>query len=440
MRTFRSFFLVTCIALAIAAHLRGVALAASSDEAAKLRTSLTPFGAERAASADGRIPAWTGVVTRAGYRDDPFAKESPVVTITAKNAAQYADHLTDGTKALLAKYPDYKIVVYPTHRTAVAPQWVYDATFQNALHGRMNGYQPQGVYGGIPFPLPATGVEAMWNHILRWRAPSWQYRGPGIQTTADGRHVTTVDVVGDWQMPYYFKNEQARFNGEYWLTNIRDLGPPIRTGEAIVGREDLNDDKTRVWVYLAGQRRTRELPNACCDTPTPATAGVMAFDELDNWTGRLDRYDWKIVGKKELYVPYNDNGTNSASDLVQAHFFNPDRVRYELHRVWAVQATLRPGQRHQVPKAMFYLDEDTWLALLSDRWDAHGQLWKTGIVLPFVVGDLPGVVQQATGGYDLLSGSWYAAALVKDQADYYQLHARFEDDTFTPEAMMRGAR
>ncbi len=320
MRTFRSFFLVTCIALAIAAHLRGVALAASSDEAAKLRTSLTPFGAERAASADGRIPAWTGVVTRAGYRDDPFAKESPVVTITAKNAAQYADHLTDGTKALLAKYPDYKIVVYPTHRTAVAPQWVYDATFQNALHGRMNGYQPQGVYGGIPFPLPATGVEAMWNHILRWRAPSWQYRGPGIQTTADGRHVTTVDVVGDWQMPYYFKNEQARFNGEYWLTNIRDLGPPIRTGEAIVGREDLNDDKTRVWVYLAGQRRTRELPNACCDTPTPATAGVMAFDELDNWTGRLDRYDWKIVGKKELYVPYNDNGTNSASDLVQAHF------------------------------------------------------------------------------------------------------------------------
>ena len=34
----------------------------------------------------------------------------------------------------------------------------------------------------------------------------------------------------------------------------------------------IDGDKVQSWVYLTGQRRVRKLPNACCDTPTPASA------------------------------------------------------------------------------------------------------------------------------------------------------------------------
>jgi hypothetical protein len=37
-----------------------VLAAATPDEAAKLGSSLTPLGAEKAGNADGSIPAWTG--------------------------------------------------------------------------------------------------------------------------------------------------------------------------------------------------------------------------------------------------------------------------------------------------------------------------------------------------------------------------------------------
>src|SRR5216117_2538075 len=87
--------------------------AVSPDEAAKIKTTLTPMGAEKAGNADGSIPAWTGGLTKdvagAKFGDvpaDPFPGEKPVLQITTRNAAQYADKLSEGTKALLAKYPE----------------------------------------------------------------------------------------------------------------------------------------------------------------------------------------------------------------------------------------------------------------------------------------------------------------------------------------------
>jgi hypothetical protein len=88
---------------------------------------------------------------------------------------------------------------------------------------------------------------------------------------------------------------------------------------------------------------------------------------------------------------------------------NPEYVRWELHRVWVVEATLKQGQRHQAPKSRYYLDEDTWGALLGDRWDANGQLWKTLYTFPLVMPDFPAVVQLPFGYNDLLSGTSYIA-------------------------------
>ena len=279
----------------------------------------------------------------------------------------------------------------------------------------------------------------MWNHNLRWRAPSLNFAVTQYQITTDGKPVMTTDGNIDQQMPYYFQEgslESFAKQNEFWTIRLLNVGPPIRAGEAIVGRVNLDGAKDQAWVYLTGQRRVRKLPNPCCDTPTPATAGVMSFDEIETWTGRLDRFDWKLSGTKELFIPYNNNKLFSVKDAdLLGKVPNPDHVRWELHRVWVVDATLRAGQRHQAPKSRYYCDEDTWQCMIGDRWDANGQLWKTLWSYNFVAPDLPGTVTGPMGFNDLLSGTAFIGNLYGSKAQQYTVKARIPDATFTPDAL-----
>lgn len=422
--------------------------AVSADEAAKLKTELTPLGGEKAGNKDGSIPAWTGGHTTpipgdkpGGRRGDPFKDDKPLYSVSAKNLDQHAALLTDGTQAMLKKYPDFRLDVYPTRRSAAAPQWVYDNSFKNATRVKLNGDIPENAYGGIPFPIPKTGAEVIWNHMLRWRGTSWQFQVNQYQLTSDGRAVLTTDGTGDQQMPYYFQDgtpEQFAKANEYWLLRLINQGPPIRAGEAIVGRVNIDGAKDQAWVYLTGQRRVRKLPNPCCDTPTPATAGVMSFDEIETWTGRIDRFDWKLLGKQEMLIPYNGNKLlqpKTDAEVLGKAYLNPDHVRWEKHRVWVVEATLRQGQRHQAPKSRYYCDEDSWNCVLADRWDANGQLWKTLWSQTFVAPDLPGTVIGAFGFTDLLSGTGFVGNLYNAKAAQYPLKPRFADSVFTPDAL-----
>lgn len=433
------------LALALAGLIPAHA-AVTPEEAAKLKTELTPLGAERAGNKDGSIPAWTGGYTTpipgdkpGGKRGDPFKAEKPLYSVNASNMAQHADKLTEGVKALLRKYPQtYRIDVYPTHRTAAAPQWVYDNTFKNATRAKLEGGIPSGAYGGIPFPIPKSGVEAMWNHKLLWRGSSWEVDMNQYQITADGKIVLSTSGKIRQTMPYYFEGGSPEsFGGNYWTINLVNDGPPIRAGEMIAGREHIDPSKSTAYVYLTGQRRVRKLPNACCDTPTPASAGLMSFDEISVFTGKTDLFDWKLVGRKEMLIPYNNNRLLQAkdADLIKGQHLNPDHLRWELHRVWVVEASLKPGQRHQAPKGVYYLDEDTWQAVLGDRWDANGQLWKTLWNLNYVMPDFPGTVQQTFGFYDLLSGQGYVSNVLNDKAFHHRPSTRWPDHLFTGDGL-----
>lgn len=418
----------------------------SPEQAARLQTDLMPLGGEKAANADGSIPAWTGGYTDAipgdvpgGRRGDPFKDEKPIYTVTAQNMEQYADKLTDGVKAMLAKYPDtYRLDVYPTHRTAVAPQWVYDNTAKNAVNASLDGHVIKGAYGGIPFPIPSTGLEVINNHRLAWRGTSWEVDLNQYQITKSGKRVLTTDALIRQRMPYYFEEAGAaeKFKGYFWEINLVNQGPPIRAGERIVGRTNLDSSKSAAYVYLLGQRRVRKLPRACCDTPTPATAGLMSFDELSVFSGSTDTFDWTLLGKKEILIPYNNNRALQYSDAEflksDGPHVNPEAVRWELHRVWVVEANLAEGKRHQAPRSIYYVDEDTWQAQLGDRWDANGQLWKTLWKYNYVMPDLPGTVQQTFGFYNLPSGEAYVANLMGDKAYHHRpSKKRWKTDLFT---------
>lgn len=427
----------------------------SSQEAAKLKgTELTPMGSERAGNADGTIPAWDGGLTGGarydgkGKRTDPFADEKPLYSVTARNMGEYEQVLTEGTKAMLQKYPDtYRIDVYPSRRTFAAPQSVYDNTFANATRGAIGAspnFIPENVFGGVPFPFASTGPEIMWNHILHWRGYAFEQPMTNALTSADGRHVVTAIGDSQIQMPYYdpksdLDTYKSKFNGDYWLFRMVNDGPPIRAKEAVIGRENLDPSKSRTWVYLTGQRRVRMLPNACCDTPTPAAAGVAGFDDLQVWLGRLDRFDWKLVGKKEMLIPYNANKSQlapSVDELLMENHLNPDYVRWERHRVYVVEATLRNGQRHTASKGTYYIDEDSWRAVAGERYDAKGALWKVLFNLPVTAPELPGFVQGPHGFYDLIAGTWYASNLENNhQGSILLKDGGWEDSHFLPASL-----
>ncbi|MDD2735416.1 MAG: DUF1329 domain-containing protein [Desulfuromonadaceae bacterium] len=431
----------------------GAAVAAvSAEQAQALKTTLTPMGAERAGNKEGTIPAWDGGYTKVpkGYvngdlRRDPFPQEKPLLSITAQNVEQYADRLNDGTKAMLKKYPaTFRLDVYPTHRTAAAPQWVYDNTFRNATRGKEDGnHILSGAYGGIPFPIPQSPTEIIWNHLLHWRIPSALEVGRGYLVSASGQRVMMSDMKTQHQFPYYFKDvspEEFYRNGGLWRqVYFSSIGPPMHAGELMVGNNKTDLRADEAWIYLTGQRRTRKLPNPCCDTPSPAANGLMSFDEIDIIFGRMDRFNWKIVGKKEMYIPYNCNRFDEGKSLdavMLPHHLNPDYVRWELHRVWVVEGNLKPGMRHQAPKCRLYFDEDTWQAVTGDRWDAKGQLWKTEFALSQVLPDIPAVYAPGRFGfYDLISGAWIFQFFEQGMKEHVKSMPRFPDSLFTPDSM-----
>jgi hypothetical protein len=414
--------IIAAAAVAVAALLPPAAQSAvSAEEAAKLKTTLTPMGAERGANKDGTIPAWDGGLTKpaAGYkngdpRPDPFPADKPVHTIDAKNMAQHADKLSDGVKALMKKHADFRIEVYPTRRTGGAPQYVYDNTFRNATRAKLvdNGQGIEGAFGGIPFPIPKDGYEVILNHRLAWTGVNWQSPIRVWVMTADGKRSMASGGVQTFRRQYYDPELSAdKFDGYYALGKFAVTEPGSKAGEAILAHDGLNASHPRgLWQYLVGQRRVRKAPSVGYDTPDSVTSGIGLFDEAFNLFGPIDKHELKLIGKKELYIPYNNNRAALAKvdDLVKPNALNPSLVRWELHRVWEVEATLAAGKRHVAAKRKYYIDEDTWQIILFDGWDAKGELWRTNFTLTLTAPDIPAVLgNMFWGGYDLNTGAYY---------------------------------
>lgn len=423
--------------------------AVTAEEAARLKTTLTPFGAEKAGNAAGTIPAWEGGYTKvaAGYkngdkRPDPFAHEKPLLSISAGNMEQYADKLADGTRFLLKKYPDYRLDVFPTHRTAAAPQWVYDNTFKNATRAKVDleTEKLSGAYGGIPFPIPRNGTEVIWNHRLAWNGlDTFRIPAETYLVTPNGGRVKATRSTYTVQLPYYFQDGSAdKFDGTYYMGRLLTEQPASKSGEGLLLYATLDPDKRAAWQYLVGQRRVRRAPNIAYDTPDFVTSGVAFFDEAFMVLGPHDRHEMKLVGKKELYIPYNNNRAHAAGidDLMKPRFLNPDLVRWELHRVWMVEATLKQGKRHVVQKRLFYVDEDSWQVVLVDGWDGQGQLWRQQYALPLLAPDLPAVtVNEGWGNYNLQTGAYYINEVSNELSEQYVKMPRQAATFFTPDAM-----
>ena len=444
-------FGTTAIAVVIAALGFAAHAAVSDDEARRLKGALTPTGAERAGNASGSIPAWTGGYTTPipGYRQgaprpDPFADEKPLYSITAANLPQYADKLPEGAKALFARFPDYRMDVYPTHRSAAAPQSVYDAIFRNATHahaaakGIATGVE--GAAGGIPFPIPGDGFEVVWNHLLAYWGPAREAHLSTYVVSSDGAldRATAYREVADF--PYYYPDAtQDSMGGYYFKTRHLEDAPAAKVGEGYLAWQPIDIDRYNfaAWRILPGEHRVRKGPSLSYDTPDPDASGYENLDEYYVFFGGLNRYDFKLLGKREMVVPYNNNRfyTRPVSEVAGPLHANPDDLRYELHRVWVVDGTLADGKHHVAPHRRLYIDEDTWFAVYSDSWDEDGKLWKFGQGTMYLVADLPAVVLGSQFVYDLELGGYVYGFAFNDEPVQYKVTAPHPREAFSPEAL-----
>lgn len=428
-----------------------VMAAVSADEAAKLGTTLTPLGAEMAGNADGTIPAWTGglpknagTVDARGFLQDPFASEKPLFVITAENVEQYKDKLTPGQLAMFKRYPQsYRMPVYPTHRSASVPDSVIEATKRNATNTVMvqNGNGLANFDTANPFPIPQNGLEVIWNHITR-------YRGGSVK-----RFVTqaTPQANGSYSLVYFVDEfafrgaladvDKSKESNVLFYFKQRVTAPSRLAGNVLLIHETLDQVKEPrlSWLYNAGQRRVRRAPQVSYDGPGTAADGMRTTDNFDMYNGAPDRYEWKLNGKKEIYIPYNtyklDSPDLKYADVVKAGHINQDLSRYELHRVWHVTATLKQGERHIYAKRDFFIDEDTWQASAIDHYDGRGTLWRVAEAHNqyYYNHQVPWYTVETL--YDLLSGRYLALGMKNEEKQAYEFGFPAKESDYTPASL-----
>lgn len=417
--------------------------------AADLGGVLTPTGAIKAGNTDGSIPAWTGGVTTppAGYHKGehhpaPFAADQPLFTITGENADQYKELLTEGHYRMLKQYPDYRMPVYPTHRTASAPERIYKATENNALHAKLteDGNGVLDASEGYPFPVPQNGLQAIWNHLLRWRGVTLDRHVDQANPTAGGNY-TLIKIREKVYIPY----SQPGGNGGdnilgYFLQEV--TAPARLAGEILLVHETLNQvaQPRQAWTYNPGQRRVRRAPNVAYDNPGTAADGLRTTDNFDMFSGAPDRYEWTLKGRHEMIVPYNAYALQAQGvpydDIIKAGHLNPDYLRYEKHRVWVVEAKLKDGISNIYSRRTFYLDEDSWNIVAMDLYDGRGEFWRLGESHGLNYYDEPTYYSAVDAIYDLQSGR-YTAIGFKNNEPTIQFDEPMTAADFTPDRLRR---
>ena len=411
--------MITLTAAVIAAFTASAQAAVSAEEAKLLGTTLTTFGAEVAGNKEGTIPPYTGGITapppgyvEGKYRPDPYAGEKPLFSIDAKNMDKYADKLSEGTKALMKKFPNtYRLDVYKTHRSVAYPKYVQENQLKNAARCKTTNeglsLSPE-CYGGTPFPIPKDGYEVMWNHQVRFGGTSVVTEYETVYVDATGKAVVVAVEKTQYEWPYY---DPKKTSAEYSMMVRNEIRGPARVaGERGIWLDPLDWAKTerKIWQYLPGQRRVRLTPDLAYDTPVPSRGGSQTMDDVQMFRGKMDRFDFKLVGKKELYIPSNNwrflhHTTNE--EVYAPNHINPDTLRWELHRVWVVEATLKPGKRHVYQKRVFYIDEDSWSIVLSDQYDAADKMYRAGMAFCAPMYEVPApLCGEIFGHTDLMNG------------------------------------
>ncbi|PKO90558.1 MAG: DUF1329 domain-containing protein [Betaproteobacteria bacterium HGW-Betaproteobacteria-12] len=443
-------FKLLAAATSMAFMVAGIAPAIAEMSAAeldRLGKDLTPSGAEKAGNKEGTIPAWTGGLTQppAGWKPEmgyinPFKDEKPILTINAQNVEQHKDKLSAGTVAMIKKFPTFSVNVYPTHRTFANPQAVYDATKAQAGKAKLEGLSIKNYdVPGVPFPNPKTGAEAMYNHTTKYFG-GYKACRDWLPTRANGDYYRVgfcEDMVQGQNMEPREPNNVFTFFGLY-------DAPATLVGTIYLVKDpvDYTIANRVAHIYNAGQRRVRRAPDLAYDNVDDGTEGMRTTDDYWGFQGAKDRYDWKLLGKKEIYIPYNayklQDPKLKYADMLDKGSVKSELQRYELHRVWVVEATLKPGMSHVLAKRTFYIDEDSNTVALADGYDGRGNLWRSYAYHLVQAYDAGVMFQAPFINTDLVNGNFIVTSVSNERkTPVYQWNQKGKQADFQVDAIRR---
>jgi len=338
----------------------------------------------------------------------------------------------------------WEMHVYPSHRSGSRPDWYYANTFKNATDATLvaDGQQIDGSYPGVPFPIPQSGLEAIWNHMIRYAVDATQTYDT-YYVDSSGEPILATSAYSTSVFPMFKTPDEPVGDKSWTMLRINYEAPARRAGEILLVHEpgaDYTAGKGRkAWQYLTGQRRTRLAPAVSFDTPNPGVAGTSTYDDASIYNGSPERFNWQLVGKREMIIPasnYRFVFETQLEDALGPKFLKPEFIRWEKHRVWVVDSTLKEGQRHLYSRRTFYLDEDSWGAVTSDMYDGRGELWRLQYLYGGQMYDRKAGFGSAYGAYDLLQNIYNLNG--KTIPGRFKNGVEQGDKYFTPQGLSRG--
>jgi hypothetical protein len=427
----------------------------SAGEAERLGQELTPVGAVKSGNPSGVIPAWAGGVSEppANWEPgqvevNPFPEDEPLFVITRDNLDLYRDKLTDGHIQMLEQYaPEFVMPVYQTRRSAAFPDHVYEKYKENAVTAELlrNGNGVRNTIMTSPFPIPQNGLEVIWNHILRYRGEEISFRSASATPQVNGSFNEVVTEY-DYFIAYSRRGANlADIDNKIFYLKTETIAPSNLAGTLTLVHETLDQVRSPrlAWQYDAGSRRLRRSPNLAYETDLPRSSSLRTVDQKDMYNGAPNQYDWEIKGRREIYVPYNAYKLHDAdvrpADIIRPQHINQELARYELHRVWVVEAKRRTGISHIYDRRIFYVDEDSWQVLATEEYDDSGDLWRVSEAHNISFYSEPVFWTTLEMTYDLESERYYIDGL-DNGYPAYDFSPGFRGDQFSASAARRDAR
>lgn len=430
----------------------------NQEEAALLGNELTPVGANPNPGPKGIIPAytpkWLGEPPKVEYEGrfcpNPYPDEQPLFTITGDNWQQYAKHLGAGQVAMFKQYTDsFEIQVYPTHRDFRRTDRRRKNIRLNALNSRVvnNGLTLKGAYGGVAFPVPDNGLQVVYNVLTA--SPAWFIENPRMSAyvRASGNISWSRSKLLVYN-PYARGNnrEEWAYDDVYAYSISIDKLPARLAGRITftANTYDFRGVSRQSWQYKPGLRRLRKTPDVGFDYPSDT--GPRVVDEQKGFNGSPELYNWKLVGKRRMYVPFHtyelDSPKLEYSDLITKNgHANPDHIRYELRRVWVVVGTLKPNRRHLYQKRRLYVEEDSWFVVMTDMYDRRGELWRTALYGTYYDYAAKGYYINVAMYHDLTSGAYSIEGMSNEMPHAALLNRREpRPGEFTPAGILRMAQ
>ncbi|MGK2915837.1 MAG: DUF1329 domain-containing protein, partial [Porticoccaceae bacterium] len=220
--------------------------------------------------------------------------------------------------------------------------------------------------------------------------------------------------------------------------------PAKQAGQVVLAKDPIIfvDQFRQAWTYSPGQRRVKRAPQIVYDNPLTSSDGLATTDQKYGFNGPNDRFEWKLEGRQEMYIPYNAYKLHTADikvkDIITKEGrLNQDLARYELHRVWKLVGTLREGTSHDYGKRVFYLDEDSWWLSIMDGYDRRNELWRYYELHPVTYTDTGFMAATIENQYDMNAGRMVILGLDnEDGAPDFTWRA--EPSYFTPGSIRRG--